>query len=68
MIQVKLTNVTKKDSPTVDRLRLLLEGKSYMKFRLLVCPVGGSFDVLAETDYDTTKDEVKDFLLFLLAS
>jgi len=68
MTQVELTNVSSKDSPVVDRLRNLLEGNTYMGFRILVCPVGGSCDVLAETDYTDDVNEVKDFLLDVLAS
>lgn len=67
MTRIKLTNVCHADSPTVDRLKRIL-GRTYMQFRILVCPVGGSFDVLAETDYDAPEGEVKDFLLFALAS
>lgn len=68
MTQVKLTNVISQDSPAVYRLRRILHGKTYMNFRVLVCPIGGSFDVLAETDYDAPEEEVKDFLIFILAS
>ena len=67
MTQIKLTNVCHADSPTVDRLKRIL-GRTYMNFRILICPVGGSFDVLAETDYVIPEDDVKDFLLFVLAS
>lgn len=67
MVQIKLTNVTRKDSPVLDRLNRVLGG-TYMKFEITATPVGGSFDVFAETDYDASEEEVKDFILFVLAS
>lgn len=67
MTQIKLTNVCYADSPVVGRLKRILS-QTYMQFRVLVCAVGGSFDVMAETDYDASEDEIREFLLFVLAS
>lgn len=68
MPTIQLANVTSKDSPTIERLNRILHGKTYMNFNIVVCPAGGSFDVLAETNYDASEEEVRDFLLFVLAS
>ncbi|MHC4296457.1 MAG: hypothetical protein ACYS7Y_04080 [Planctomycetota bacterium] len=63
----KITNVTSKESQTFIKLKRVLQDKSYMKFQVSACPVGGSFDVMVETAYDTTDEELKDFLLYILA-
>lgn len=68
MISVTIANVISPRSGVVRRLRAILEGKTYMKFRINVCPVGGSFDVNAETDHDTSYRTVCEFILQVLAS
>jgi len=49
-------------------LRWALDGQTYMKFRITVCPVGGMFNVNVETEYEAGQEEIKDFLLFVLAT
>lgn len=51
-----------------EGLKRALDGQTYMKFRITVCPVGGMFDVNAETDYEAEQEEIKDFLLYVLAA
>lgn len=66
MTIICLTRVSKREQ--ADGIKRILDGKTYMKFRVLVCPVGGEFVVNAETDYQAEDDEIKDFLLSVLAS
>jgi hypothetical protein len=63
-MQVQLTNVGKPEQAA--NVIKALEGKSYMAFHVAVCPVGGSFDVVAETTYDAPEDEVRGMLFGLL--
>lgn len=51
-----------------EGLKRALEGQTYMKFRVTVCPYKGMFQVNAETDYDAGQEEIKDFLLYVLAA
>lgn len=51
-----------------EGLKRALHGKTYMNFRVTVCPAGGMFTVNVETDYDASEAEIKDFLLSVLAS
>lgn len=62
-----ITNVTRRNSPRVAKLKKVLQDQTYMKFQVNVCPIGGSCDVIVETDYDTTDEELKDFLLYVLS-
>jgi len=66
-IMIEVANVVSEDSPIVDKLKNLLEGRTYMKFQILVCPIGGSFAVYAETYADCeTEETVRDFLIGVL--
>jgi hypothetical protein len=49
-------------------LRWALDGQTYMKFRVTVCPYNGMFNVNVETDYEAGQEEIKDFLLYVLAA
>ena len=51
-----------------EQIKAKLEGKTYMNFRILVCPAGGSFEVFAETNYDGKKDDIIAVFVFLMAT
>jgi len=51
-----------------EKIKEKLEGKTYMNFRILVCPSGGSFEVFAETNYDGKKDDILGAFIFLMAT
>jgi hypothetical protein len=62
---VKLTNVINKEQG--DKVKEILEAiDTYMNIKVLVCPIGGSMDVWAETMYDCSEDDFKEFLLMVL--
>ena len=62
---IRIINLTTRESASL--LVELLNGKTYMDFKISLVPIGGSFDVIAETNYDAPEDEIKDMLLGFLA-
>lgn len=62
---VNVMNVT--DRKYAEPIRRVLEGQTYMDFRVTVCPVGGSFNVNVETDYKADESEIRAFIMGLLA-
>lgn len=62
---VNVMNVT--DRKHAEPIRRALEGQTYMDFRVTVCPVGGSFNVNVETDYQAPECDIRDFIMGLLA-
>jgi hypothetical protein len=65
MTVINLTKVIRPER--AEGIKRLLDGRTFMNFRVTVCPIGGEFAVNVETDYDGEED-VKDFLLMVLAS
>ena len=65
MVMIKITNTS--TEPSCPKLIAALEGKTYMDLHVIFCPVGGSFDVCVETQYDTTEDDLKDMVLGILS-
>jgi hypothetical protein len=55
-------------SRALERLKERLHGKTYMNFRIYGCPAGGEDEIWAETSYAATESEIKEFLLYVLAS
>lgn len=45
-----------------------IHGKSYMDFRVICAPLGGSYHVFVESDYDGTPEEIQEMLLFVMAT
>jgi len=45
-----------------------LNGQTYMNFEILVCPIGGSYAVMAQSFYDGTVDEILGMFLFVMAT
>lgn len=50
-----------------EKIKARLHGKSYMNFEVLVCPVGGSFEIFVQTDYEESRVEILEFLVGLMA-
>lgn len=65
MTIINLTRMCKPER--AEGIRRALEGKSYMKFRITLCPCQGEIHVNAETDYPADENEIKDMLLHLMA-
>ena len=63
---IKITSVVTKDQAA--KFVEAIEGESYMKFHVLLCPAGGSFSVSVETTYDGTLEEIQGMLNFLMFS
>lgn len=65
MTSVKIHNVSHRAD--ADLLVRLLQGRTYMELKVVVCPIGGSFDVLVQTArLDTSKKELTDMVLGVL--
>jgi len=61
---IEITSVVTKDQAA--KFVEAIEGESYMKFHVLLCPAGGSFSVSVETTYDGTLEEIQGMLNFLM--
>lgn len=64
---IKINNVAYREraQPLIDAL----EGQTYMKLRVELCPVGGSFDVNVTTRRaDTSEKELTEMVLMVLSS
>lgn len=55
------------DRASAKPIREKLHGKTFMNFKVHVAPIGGSFNVFAQTTYDAPKDEILGMLLSVLA-
>lgn len=66
-MEIKVTNVPREqDAASLVRA---LEGKTYLNLSVLVCPVGGSFDVRVQTlRPETSKEELTEMVFGVLAS
>ena len=51
-----------------EKIKEKLDGKTYMDFRILVCPAGGEYEIIAETNYNGTEDEILGMFMHLLAT
>lgn len=56
-------NVSSKDSPQAAKIYYALNGYTYMNFQVRFVPIGGSFDIWVESEYDCSESEFRDFLL-----
>ena len=56
------------DKAQADIVKEKINGKSYMDFRVICAPIGGSYRVSVETDYDGTPEEIQEMLFFIMAS
>lgn len=66
MYYQELTKVTSRESaqPIVDAL----QNQSYMRFDVIVAPVGGMFAVGVLSNYEASAEEITDMLLMLMAN
>lgn len=66
MPQIKIHNVI--DPKSADPLRDALHGQTYMRLEVLVCPVGGSWDVLVQTrDAEVTEADLTEMVLGVMS-
>ena len=62
---IDLGNMTREAG---NKLAEKLNGQTYMNFEILVCPIGGSYAVMAQSFYDGTADEILGMFLFVMAT
>ena len=55
------------DRTKAEKIQKALEGKTFMKFRVTLCPYQGEIVVNAETDYTEDKEEATGMLLMIMA-
>lgn len=65
MQSVTITNTT--NTERAEKIKEIFQGKTYMNFNVGICPVGGSFDVIVETQYETTQEEFTAFVIDFMA-
>jgi len=54
--------------PQAKKIKARIEAMSYNKFEILICPIGGSVQVWAETSYKGSKDSILGSLLSIMAT
>lgn len=50
-----------------EKIRRLLYGKTFMMFKVAVCPAGGEWRVSVSTEYHTTMEDFVGMLTYALA-
>ena len=66
---IKIDNVMNKETATkkIKKLQKVTEG-NYHNFEYLVCPIGGSFDIMLQSDYEfdgeTQQEQEREMLEF----
>ena len=50
-----------------EKFKAAVEGKTYMQFRVALCPGGGEYDVWVDSPGDYAADEVRDHLVLYMA-
>jgi hypothetical protein len=60
MTSISIARVIKKENAQkfIDKI----QNETYMKFNVLVCPAGGGFEVIVETDYTDDQEEAQGML------
>jgi hypothetical protein len=61
----EILRVTKPEM--AEKLIEAINGKTYMNFRVGVCPAMGEFSVVVESDYDAPDSEIDEMLFSVLA-
>jgi hypothetical protein len=64
MVCIRVMSVGKPE--LADKFRAAVEGKTFMQFRVTLCPFGGLLAVNVETDYTDDVEEATGTLLALL--
>lgn len=67
MAIIRIGNVHDRNDRRVLRAKEVLDGKTYMNLRVLVCPAGGSFDVCVEA-LDQEEESLQIMVMGLLFS
>jgi hypothetical protein len=49
-----------------ERFALKIDGKSYMNFKVEICPIGGECAINVTTDYKASKREIQGMLNFIM--
>jgi hypothetical protein len=62
---INITNVPRAEDAA--NIVAALHGKTYMNFRVTLCPAYGSVDVNVETDYDADEKEITGMVLMVMA-
>lgn len=69
MTSIKIDNVIYEDCPKAQAIVRALQGKTYMNLQVQFCPVGGSCDVMVETNRpETSKAELTEMVLAVLCA
>lgn len=55
------------DQERAQKLVAAIEGKSYMNFRVGICPAMGEFSVVVESDYEASDEEITEMLMAIMA-
>ena len=66
MTSISIARVTKKEQ--AQKFAEAINGQSYMNFQVLICPAGGEFEVIVETDYTDNEAEAQGMLNYLMFS
>ena len=65
MTTIDLGNIGSKKQ--ADKIKETLQGQTFMDLQVIATPYMDNWPVTVATDYETTEDELKDFVLFYLA-
>ena len=67
-LKLNKPNTLTYDVMAFDQIKARIEAMSYNKFEILICPIGGSVQVWAETSYKGSKDSILGSLLSIMAT
>jgi hypothetical protein len=64
MTTINVANAISKEK--AEKFSKKINGKSYMNFKVEICPIGGDFAVNVVTTYEAGVEEIKDMLIFAM--
>lgn len=56
------------EQASAEKVKEALHGKSFMEFEVLICPHPGGPNVCVQTEHDADETEIKDFIMWCLAT
>jgi len=65
---IKIDNVTSESGPRAQSIIRALQGQTSMDLQVKFAPIGGSCDVLVETEHADTEDDIRAMVFSLLIS
>ena len=65
MTTIDLGNITTKEQ--AEKIKAVLNGKTYMNFRVEISRVAYGYPVLVSTDYEADEKEIMGFIIWHLA-